>query len=95
MSKRRITPEEAMEIYKREIRGKLKIYLGYAPGVGKTYSMLVEGNRLLALGKKIAIGYLEDHKRPETRHQVKNLPELPRKKIEYREMAKSSASLSI
>ena len=83
MSKRRITPEEAMEIYKREMRGKLKIYLGYAPGVGKTYSMLVEGNRLLATGKKIAIGYLEDHNRPETRSQVKNLPVLPRKKIEY------------
>ena len=83
MSKRRITPEEAMEIYKREMRGKLKIYLGYAPGVGKTYSMLVEGNRLLATGKKIAVGYLEDHNRPETRNQVKNLPVLPRKKIEY------------
>ena len=83
MSKRRITPEEAMEIYKREMRGKLKIYLGYAPGVGKTYSMLVEGNRLLATGKKIAVGYLEDHDRPETRNQVKNLPVLPRKKIKY------------
>ena len=83
MSKRRISPEEAMEIYKKEMRGKLKIYLGYAPGVGKTYNMLVEGNRLLGTGKKIVIGYLEDHNRPETKNQVKNLLELPRKKIEY------------
>lgn len=83
MSGKRITPEEALEKYRKEIRGKLKIYLGYAPGVGKTYDMLVEGNRLLSTGKKVVIGYLEDHNRPETKKQVKNLPILHKKKLEY------------
>ena len=40
--KKRLTPEEALKIYNKEKRGKLKIYLGYSPGVGKTYTMLRE-----------------------------------------------------
>ena len=85
MSEKRISPEEALEKYKKEIRGKLKIYLGYAPGVGKTYTMLNEGNRLLAGGENIVIGYLEAHNRQETTEQVKNLKELSRKKIVYQQ----------
>ncbi|MBP9477752.1 MAG: universal stress protein [Sebaldella sp.] len=85
MPVKRISPEEALEKYKKETRGKLKIYLGYAPGVGKTYTMLTEGNRLLAGGENIVIGYLEAHNRPETSEQVKKLKVLPRKKIIYQE----------
>lgn len=64
-------------------RGYLKIFLGYAPGVGKTYSMLVDANKKLSQGEDIVIAYLETHKRNETEIQVSGLNTIPRKKIEY------------
>ncbi len=64
-------------------KGYLKIFLGYAPGVGKTYSMLVDANKKLSQGDDIVIGYLETHKRMETEIQVCYLETIPRKKIEY------------
>lgn len=64
-------------------KGHLKIFLGYAPGVGKTYSMLVDANKKLSQGENIVIGYLETHKRMETEIQVCCLETIPRKKIEY------------
>lgn len=60
---KRITPEEALKQCNDENRDKLKVFIGYAPGVGKTYSMLNEGNRR---GKDIVIGYVESHQRDET-----------------------------
>jgi two-component system sensor histidine kinase KdpD len=80
---KRITPEEAMKIVHKQQRGHLKIFLGYAPGVGKTYSMLNEANRRLKRGQNIVIGYLESHNREETNKQIGNLPVVPRKEIEY------------
>lgn len=80
---KRITPEEALEIVKHQQTGELKIFLGYAPGVGKTYSMLNEANRRLQRGQDVIIGYLEAHERAETRGQIGHLPVIPRKKIEY------------
>ncbi|MGL4847745.1 MAG: sensor protein KdpD [Clostridium sp.] len=68
----------------RKNRGELKIFLGYAPGVGKTYSMLNEGNRRLARGENVWIGYLEDHGRKDTYNQVKNLSFIENKKILYK-----------
>ena len=62
-------------------KGSLKIYLGYAAGVGKTYAMLQEGQRLKKRGFDVVIGYLEPHDRPETWEQIKDLEMLPRKKI--------------
>lgn len=64
-------------------KGRLKIYLGYAPGVGKTYSMLSDANSKLKLGNNIVIGYLETHKRTETEKQICDLKMIPRKKIMY------------
>ncbi|AAM25317.1 two-component system sensor histidine kinase KdpD [Caldanaerobacter subterraneus subsp. tengcongensis MB4] len=83
---RRLTPEEALEIVKKEQRGKLKIFLGYAPGVGKTYAMLNEGNRRLKRGQDVVIGYVETHGRKDTEAQIGNLEIIPRKKIEYHGM---------
>jgi two-component system sensor histidine kinase KdpD len=83
---RRLTPEEALEIVKKEQRGKLKIFLGYAPGVGKTYAMLNEGNRRLKRGQDVVIGYVETHGRKDTEAQIGNLEIIPRKKIEYQGM---------
>lgn len=64
-------------------KGHLKIYLGYAPGVGKTYSMLNDANDQLSRGNNIIIGYLETHNREETQKQIGSLKILPRKKIVY------------
>ncbi|MCX5748763.1 MAG: sensor histidine kinase KdpD [Candidatus Saganbacteria bacterium] len=82
---KRLTPEEALKIATppEEQRGKLKIFIGYAPGVGKTYSMLNEGNRRLVRGEDIVIGYFEPHDRPDTKNQIGKLQIIPKKKIEY------------
>ncbi len=68
-------------------RGKLRIYLGMAAGVGKTYAMLAEGRRRKARGSDVVIGYVETHKRPLTEEQVNGLEIIPRKKVYYRGVA--------
>lgn len=64
--------------------GHLKIFFGYAAGVGKTFSMLTEAQEKYREGKDVLIGYIEPHTRPETMELVKGLPELPPKEISYR-----------
>ncbi len=68
---------------RRDRRGRLKIYLGYAAGVGKTYQMLSEGRRLMAEGVDVAAGIVETHGRLETAQLVEGLELLPRQKVEY------------
>ncbi len=65
-------------------RGKLKIFLGYAAGVGKTYQMLDEAQMLKARGVDIIIGYFEPHGRKDTIAKTEGLEMIPRKKVEYR-----------
>lgn len=65
-------------------RGKLKVFFGYAAGVGKTYAMLDEAQELLASGIDVVVGYIEPHTRPETTELLKGLPALPPKQIVYR-----------
>ena len=74
---------DGFKISDKEGSGNLKIFLGYAPGVGKTYSMLNEANRRSKRGQDIVIGYLETHDREETEKQVSSLEVIPRKKINY------------
>lgn len=83
MNEKRLTPEEALNICNQQSRGTLKIFLGYAPGVGKTYAMLNEANRRLKYGQNIVIGYVENHGREETDQQIGSLEVLPRRKITY------------
>ena len=64
--------------------GKLKIFLGYASGVGKTYSMLDEAQEKLKSGIDVVVGYMEPHARPETIQLLKGLPELPLKDINHK-----------
>ncbi|MCL6459062.1 MAG: histidine kinase [Gorillibacterium sp.] len=64
-------------------RGTFKVYIGSAPGVGKTYKMLQEGNILLNKGIDVVIGLLETHGRKETIEQVGRLPVIPRAKTTY------------
>ncbi|HXW38868.1 MAG TPA: DUF4118 domain-containing protein, partial [Acidimicrobiales bacterium] len=65
-------------------RGKLRIYLGAAPGVGKTYAMLDEGWRRRSRGTDVVIGFVETHGRAKTAAQVRDLPVVPRHSLDYR-----------
>ena len=65
-------------------RGKLKIFLGYAAGVGKTYQMLTEAQSLKRDGRDVVIGYFEPHARKETIAQTEGLEFIPRRAYEYR-----------
>jgi two-component system, OmpR family, sensor histidine kinase KdpD len=65
-------------------RGKLKIFMGYAAGVGKTYKMLEEAHALRAAGVDAVVAYFEPHGRQDTIAKAEGLEIIPRKKIEYR-----------
>ncbi|HZL48078.1 MAG TPA: histidine kinase [Solirubrobacteraceae bacterium] len=65
-------------------RGHLKVFIGMAPGVGKTYRMLQEGAAEADNGRDVAIGYLESHGRAETLAQAEGLEIVPRRHLEYR-----------
>ena len=65
-------------------RGRLKIYLGYAAGVGKTYQMLEEAQELKRQGRDVVIGYFEPHGRKDTISKTEGLEVVPRRKAEYR-----------
>src|ERR1039457_518914 len=65
-------------------RGHLKVFIGMAPGVGKTYRMLQEGVAEAESGREVAIGYLEPHGRDETVAQADGLEIIPRRQVEYR-----------
>jgi two-component system sensor histidine kinase KdpD len=64
-------------------RGSLRVYVGMAPGVGKTYTMLEEGHRRQARGTDIVVGFLESHGRPLTEKMLVGLEVVPRRQIEY------------
>ena len=65
-------------------RGRLRIYLGMAPGVGKTFRMLEEGHRRVARGTDLVVGFVEPHGRPHTIELLDGLEVVPRRRIEYR-----------
>jgi len=65
-------------------RGRFKIFLGYAAGVGKTYQMLEEGQEMRRKGMDVVIGYFEAHGRKDTIARTEGLEIVPRRKIEYR-----------
>ncbi|MEO9189184.1 MAG: sensor histidine kinase KdpD, partial [Acetobacteraceae bacterium] len=77
-------PDALLIAAAREGKGRLKVFLGAAPGVGKTWEMLAAARRLRAEGKDIVIGLVETHGRAETGAQIGDLPMLPRKHIPYR-----------
>src|SRR4051812_17439278 len=66
-------------------RGRLRIYLGAAPGVGKTYAMLSEAHRRIERGTDCAVGFVEHHGRPRTEVMLHGLEEVPRRELEYRD----------
>src|SRR6266568_1856730 len=71
----------------RQHRGQLRIYLGAAAGVGKTFAMLGEGHRRLSRGTDVVVAFVETHGRQHTADQMAGLEVLPRAKITYRDAA--------
>ncbi|MDF3298376.1 sensor histidine kinase [Streptomyces tropicalis] len=65
-------------------RGKLRIYLGAAPGVGKTYAMLSEAHRRVERGTDCVVGFVEHHERPRTEVMLHGLEQVPRRTLRYR-----------
>src|SRR4051812_15963651 len=73
----RPAPEKFLSLIRQQQRGRLKLYLGFAAGVGKTYEMLQEGHRLKRQGVDAVIGIVETHGRAETLAQVVDLEQVP------------------
>lgn len=73
-----------LDLIRRSERGRLKVYLGYAPGVGKTYLMLQEGRRLKQEGIDVVVGLVETHGRADTAALLEGLEIVPRKPVSYR-----------
>jgi two-component system sensor histidine kinase KdpD len=79
------TPEQWLEeTAPTKKRGLFKLFLGYAPGVGKTYSMLSEGIRRYSRGENVVIGVVESHGRAATAELAGRLPAVPRKQLDYK-----------
>ena len=84
----RPNPEALLAAIQREAalqkRGRLKVFLGMCPGVGKTYAMLEAARRELAAKRDVVAGYVETHGRKETDALAADLPMVPRKTVEHR-----------
>jgi len=84
MAKDRKRPEDFLELVERAKRGRLKVYIGPAAGVGKTYQMLEEAHALKKRGVDIVLGFIETHGRAETEALISGLEVIPRRRIDYR-----------
>ncbi|MHB9074537.1 MAG: histidine kinase [Desulfobaccales bacterium] len=73
-----------LRLIRRAQRGRLKIYLGYGAGVGKTWQMLKEGHRLQKEGIDVVAGLVETHGREETAQLIEGLEVVPRRQVQYR-----------
>ncbi|MDA8146844.1 MAG: universal stress protein [Thermaerobacter sp.] len=80
----RLPPEALLREVQRLRRGRHKIYIGAAPGVGKTYTMLQEAHDLHRLGVDVVAGILEPHGRPQTAALMEGLESLPRRQVAYK-----------
>jgi two-component system sensor histidine kinase KdpD len=78
------SPISFLQLIRRSERGRLKVYLGHAPGVGKTYQMLQEGHRLKAEGVDVVAGLVETHGRQDIVRLLDGLEVLPRRSVSYR-----------
>jgi two-component system sensor histidine kinase KdpD len=78
------TPDEWLAAVAGQKRGRFKVFLGYAPGVGKTFSMLSEAVRRKSRGEDVVIGIVETHGRARTAELAEQLEQVPRKLLEYK-----------
>ncbi|PQF24919.1 sensor histidine kinase [Enterococcus mundtii] len=74
-------------------RGRLRVYFGFAAGVGKTYAMLAEAQELSVLGKDVVVGYIEPHDRPDTNELLEGLPQIPLKELTYKGLTLSEPNI--
>ena len=84
-SERRPDPDALLALAGQEGKGRLRVFLGAAPGVGKTYAMLSRARAVKASGHDIVVGLVETHGRSETEALVEGLEVLPRRRIDYRD----------
>lgn len=84
MPDQRPTADALLARIKDKDRARLRIYIGAAPGVGKTYEMLSEAHALRARGLDVVVGFVETYGRRDTEAQLKELEVVPRRKVEYR-----------
>ena len=84
MTERHKRAEDFLELVERSKRGRLKVHLGFAAGVGKTWRMLEEAHALKKRGVDVVLGFIETHGRAETAALMEGLAYIPRKRIEYR-----------
>jgi len=83
---KRLEPEAFLDLVPQTQRGRLKVYIGAAAGVGKTYRMLEEAHQLRDRGVDVVLGYVETHHRQETEERIGNLEVVARRKVSYREV---------
>jgi len=84
MPAQRPTADALLARIKEKDRARLRIYIGAAPGVGKTYEMLQEAHRLRASGLDVVVGFVETYERRDTQAQLDDLEVVPRRKVDYR-----------
>ena len=84
MADERPSADALLARMKEEARARLRIYIGAAPGVGKTYEMLQEAHALRARGLDVVAGFVETYGRPDTQAQLKDLEVIPRRIVDYR-----------
>ena len=87
MAPTRSRPEDFLELVERAKRGRLKVYIGFAAGVGKTYRMLEESHALVKRGVDVVLALIETHGRAETAALIEGLEYVPRRQVEYRSLA--------
>lgn len=80
----RRSPESLLKMVQESERAKLRVYIGAAAGVGKTYQMLEDAHQLKEQGIDVVIAVVETHGRAETEEQIKDLETIPEKRVEYR-----------
>src|SRR5579862_1418796 len=83
---KRPEPEAFLDLVPQPQRGRLKIYIGAAAGVGKTYRMLEEAHQLRDQGVDVVLGFIETHHRRETEARIGDLEIVPRRRVTYREV---------
>jgi two-component system sensor histidine kinase KdpD len=90
----RPSPDALLKLAEREARGKLKVFLGASPGVGKTFAMLSGAKRLKAEGRDVMVGLVETHGRSDTAALLEGLEVLPRRQVAYKNRAPGWSSTS-
>ena len=81
---KRPRPESFLDLIRQDGKGNLKIFLGFAPGVGKTYRMLQEAQQLKKKGVDVVVGVVDTHGRQDTEKLLEGLEQIPQRKVNYK-----------